>query len=304
MQLKKFILLSYLFCIILTHSFCGSAPRQELVLATYAYADNNRLANLEPLAAYLQEETGFKVTAASYPSVQALTAAIVEGKVDLAMINTLGYLSFQRKHAGIAMPLVTLDAGDAKATNYAGCILASTSSRITSLQDAVVDDTVFTFALVNKASTSGNLVPRLILNSFGIANAEKQFKTYYAGTHKQVIDDLLAGKAAVGGCGCHEYYKQVESDESFEDKVIDIASYNNIPLGPIIFKNTLDTQTVAKIEAALLRIHEQDVKAFQTFKAGWTEFLEARKFKPAKDEDYNQFRNLFGQNEQLWKLLD
>ena len=301
--LKKPLLLFFLFCIALTQSFCGSA-QQRLVLATYAYADNNRLANLQALAQYLQKETGFKVEAVSYPSVQELTAAIQQGKVDLAMINTLGYLSFQRRHAGITVPLVSLDASDAVSTNYGGCLLARTGSGIRSIADATKRDSIYRLALVAKASTSGNLVPRLILNSNGVSDADTRFRLYYAGTHKQVIDDLLADKATLGGCGCNEYEKNVQADRFFATKIIKIAEFNNIPLGPIIHRNTLPKKQVQKIKTALLKAHERDVKAFQIFRAGWTEFLEARKFKPVKDSDYNEFRAMFGQNEQLWRLLD
>jgi phosphonate transport system substrate-binding protein len=304
MQLKSALLLFVVFCILVIHSFCGSRPRPRLVLATYAYSTNNRVANLQPLAQYLQHETGFEVEAVSYPNVQALIAAIQQGKVHLAMINTLGYLSFQRKHPGIATPLVSLDAGDAAATNYGGCVLARAETGIATIEDALKDDTIYRFALVASASTSGNLVPRLLLNSKGINDADKQFLVYYAGTHKQVIDDLLAAKAALGGCGCHEYEKNVQADKAFAEKLVKIAEFKNIPLGPIVYHNTMPRRQVEKIEAALLKTHERDLKAFQTFRAGWTEFLEARKFKPVKDADYNGFRNLFGDNELLWNLLD
>lgn len=303
MYLKKPLFLFFLFCIALTQSFCGSA-QQRLVLATYAYADNNRLANLQALAQYLQKQTGFTVEAVSYPSVQELTAAIEQGKVDLAMINTLGYLSFQRRHAGIAVPLVSLDAGNVLATNYGGCLLARTGSGIRSIADATKGDTIYRLALVAKASTSGNLVPRLMFNSNGVSNADSRFQLYYAGTHKQVIDDLLADKATLGGCGCNEYEKNVQADKNFGGKITKIAEFNNIPLGPIIHRNTLPKEQVKKIKNALLKVHAQDAKAFQIFRAGWTEFLEARKFKPVKDSDYNEFRAMFGQNEQLWQLLD
>lgn len=304
MHLKNPVLLCFLFCLVITNMFCGNTGQQRLVLATYAYSDNNRLANLQPLAQYLEDQTGLKVEAVSYPSVQELTAAIQQGKADLAMINTLGYLSLQRKHPGLAVPLVSLEAGDAVSTNYGGCVLAGTETGIRSLTDAVKADSLLTFALVSKRSTSGNLVPRLVLNSKGIPDADRQFNVYYAGTHKQVIDDLLAGRAALGGCGCHEYEKNVQANKEFSNKIRKIADFNNIPLGPIVYRSTLPKEKLRQIEAALLKVHERDVKAFQTFRLGWTEFLEARKFKPVTDADYNEFRSLFGENEQLWKLLD
>lgn len=274
------------------------------MLATYAYSTNSRIDNLEPLARYLTASTGINVTVKSYPTVQLLIDAIRRREVHLAMINTLGYLSLQKKYPGAAIPLVTLDLGNEQMTNYGGCLLTLRSSGLTSIDNIKQRDSFTVLALVNNASTSGNLVPRLLLNSNGIPEAEKHFKLYYAGTHKQVIDDLLSGKATIGGCGCAEYDKNLATGKDFTDKVVKIASFDNIPLGPVIYQPSLATASVNKIRAALLRVHQQKPEAFRAFCAGWTEFLAAKKFRIAKDADYNEFRSLFGTNESLWKLLD
>jgi phosphonate transport system substrate-binding protein len=291
----------FLLLVLLVHTtaFAQSAVAQRdgLVLATYTYATNNRLANLKPLAEYLQKETGIKVTAASYATVQQLMEAMREGAVDLVMINTLGYLSFQKKYPGIVTPLVSLEQNEGGITNYGGCIITRKGSGINSMNDALMNDTVLRFAMVNKASTSGNLVPRLLLNRKGISNADKSFDLYYAGTHRQVVDDVVSGSAILGGCGCNEYDKHA-------DKLVKLAEFNDIPLGPIVHRNGLSASMVLKMEAALLKVHEQKPEVFRNFCAGWTEFLTAKKFRKANDAQYDAFRSLFGNNELLWKLLD
>lgn len=288
-------------------TFLASACVQQkkaVVLATYAYSTNNRLNNLQPLAEYLQSQTGIEIAVESYPTVQLLLEAIRTGKVDLAMMNTLGYLSFQKKNPGIAIPLVTLDLGNEKATNYGGCILARKDSRITSIKDVLVDDTVFVFSMVNKSSTSGNLVPRLLLNSAGIPDADRTFNLVYAGTHSKVIENLLENRAAIGGCGCHEYEKQSAAVPGLSDKIVKIASFDDIPLGPVIYRKGLDAAAVEKLKPALLNLHKNSPEVLKKFSAGWTEFLHAKQFRVATDKDYDNFRRMFGSNESLWKLLD
>ena len=275
------------------------AQERPLVLATYAYSTNTRLDNLKPLAEYLQKKTGRQVNAVSYPSVQELIAAIVDGKVDLAMINTLGYLSFCRKYGNPALPLVTLNNGKGGATNYGGCIIAQASATMERTKDSVV-----TLALVNTSSTSGNLVPRLLFNAIGMPEVERFFKVYYAGTHKQVVDDVLSGKAVAGGCGCNEYEKALKADRHFHKKVKLLAKFNNIPLGPIVFNRTMPVVLQRQIREALLNIHLEAPSVFATFRDGWTEFLDCNSFRLAADSDYDQFREMFGNNESLWKLLD
>ena len=294
----------YILLVLLCMQLAVLSQKKPLVLATYAYSTNNRLNNLKPLAQYLQEETGIPVIAESYPTVQQLMAAVLDGRVDLAMINTLGYLSFQKKHPGIVKPLVTLELSGDSITNYGGCILARTDAGIKNITDVRKDDTIYRFAMVNKASTSGNLVPRLMLNSKGIPDADRQFVLYYSGTHKQVIEDLLQNKATLGGCGCSEYDKYAQAGKDFTDKVVILASFNDIPLGPIMYRDGLRADTRGLLEKALLRAHEKQPGAFRNFCAGWSEFLTAKKFKPAKDADYDKFRSLFGTNQSLWKLMD
>jgi phosphonate transport system substrate-binding protein len=279
------------------------AQEPPLVLATYAYSTNTRLDNLKPLAAYLEQKTGRLVNAVSYPTVQELIAAIKDGRVDLAMINTLGYLSLNRHYGNVALPLVTLETGTSGPTNYGGCLLARATAAIGNIKDAVKDSAI-TLALVNKSSTSGNLVPRLLFNSIGVPEAELFFNVYYAGTHKQVIDDLLAGKAVVGGCGCNEYEKNLQADPAFGKKVKLLGQYNNIPLGPIVCNRNMPALLRRQIEAALLAVHEENPAVFTAFRAGWTEFLDCSRFRKAVDNDYNQFRRMFGNNETLWQLLD
>ena len=98
--------------------------QRPLIFATYTYSTNTRLQNLEPLARYLTEKTGVPVQARSYPTVGALINAIVHDSVDFAMINTLGYLSLERRHPGHVTLMQTLDMENQASTNYGGCLIA------------------------------------------------------------------------------------------------------------------------------------------------------------------------------------
>jgi phosphonate transport system substrate-binding protein len=300
--LKKVLTLILSLTCVFLHAQMRKAD--SIVLATYTYSTNDRVSNLQPLAAYLTSKTGVHVSVISYRSVQALMNALRSKEADMAMINTLGYISFQNKFPAQVIPLVSLDPGSKDITNYGGCVLARKESGIRAISDLPKRDSIFSMALVNVSSTSGNLVPRLLFNSNGISRAEDRVRVYYAGTHKQVVDDLLSGKAGIGGCGCHEYDKAVQQDIGVAEKIIKIADYNDIPLGPIVYRAGLNVPTVKKMKAALLEVHTEQPAVFRNFCAGWTEFLEATRFREAKDADYDSFRQLFGKNESLWKLLD
>lgn len=281
----------------------SNAQTKKLVFATYTYSTNNRLQNLEPLTDHLSQQTGYTIVAVSYPTVQALVTAIVNDSVDFAMMNTSGYLTLQRNKPGVAIPLVNLDMGNTVTTNYAGCLIANKQTGITSTRQLVNDKNKFTLSLVNPSSTSGNLVPRLLLNANKIAQPENYFTVSYLGSHRKVAEDIMNIPDGIGGCGCAEI-DSVRKYAPFDSKVTILDSFNNIPLGPVVYKKRLDKKTVQTIATELQQLHTKAPAVFTNFCAGWTEFKQARAFKKVTDREYNQFRKMFGNNTQLWQLIE
>jgi len=297
--MKKTIIL--LLLVIL--SACLFSQKKEVVFATYTYATSNRLQNITPLAEYLSKKSGLSFKAVSYPTVQALINAIKNDSVDIAMMNTSGYLVLQRSYPGKVLPLVNLDMGNDSTTNYGGCLIAGKQTGISAIADLLKTQSKLSFALVNSSSTSGNLVPRLILNSNHISEPNSKFDVHYAGTHKKVVDEVLAGKAAIGGCGCAEI-DSAKKNVEFDKRAIVIGQFNNIPLGPVVYNSKLNESISRKILKILLELHKSDSAVFQSFCNGWTEFRQAKNFRMVKDKDYDEFRAMFGNNQSLWKLIE
>lgn len=279
------------------------AQKREYVFATYTYATNNRLKNLEPLMGFLSKQTGLNIKAVSYPTVQALINAIRNDSVDFAMMNTSGYLVLQRNHPNVVLPLVNLNMGSHSSTNYSGCLIAGKLEGVVSIKDLKAKAKKYSLALVASSSTSGNLVPRLLLNSNGMATAEASFAVDYSGTHKKVIEDVLNGRAAIGGCGCAEV-DSARKYLAFDSKAVVIDSLNNIPLGPIVYNKKLDGSIARSIANQLLAVHESNNAVFNNFCDGWTEFKQATQFKRVTDKEYDRFRKLFGNNTQLWEMIE
>ena len=275
---------------------------KKLVFATYTYATNTRLQNLTSLTTYLSEKTGHTIVAVSYPTVQGLINAIINDSVDFAMMNTAGYLTLQRNNPGSVLPLVNLDMGNTTTTNYAGCLIANKQTGITNIKQLKNYKKQFSLALVNPSSTSGNLVPRLLLNSNAIPEPESYFKVSYLGSHRKVAEDIINIPGGIGGCGCAEI-DSVRKYTAFDSKVNVIDSFNNIPLGPVVYKKTQDRKIVQAVATQLEQLHTNAPAVFTDFCAGWTEFRQARSFKKVCDKDYDDFRKMFGNNRQLWLLI-
>lgn len=295
---KSLILLVVALC-----SKGGWAQTKPVMLATYTYATNNRLKNLEPLAEYLTTTTGLTVKAKSYPTVSALVDAIRHDSVDIAMMNTSGYLALQRNQPGTVMPLVNLDMGSGPVTAYGGCLITRRETGITTLKQLVKRDKRYVLSLVNASSTSGNLVPRLLLNAQGITDPEAVMDVRYAGTHRKVVEAVLGGSADLGGCGCAEV-DSARKYLAFNEHALVVESFDDIPLGPIVVKKKMPQEVQRVLRARLLSLHQEDAAVFVNFCAGWTEFRGAKRFKEVADNEYNPFRKMFGSNVALWKLIE
>jgi phosphate/phosphite/phosphonate ABC transporter binding protein len=300
----KLLISIFLQVILLAATHLGAqAQKSDIVFATYTYSTNDRLQNLEPLAEHLSSATGLPIRAVSYPTVQALIEAIRTGEADFAMMNTSGYLVLQRNHPEAATPMVNLTLGSESVTNYGGCLIARKELGIRSMEDVASLGTKIPLALVASSSTSGNLVPRLLLNSHGIADPESKFDVTYSGTHAKVVADVLSGKAKLGGVGCAEVDK-ARLSPNFDEQAVVVGSFDDIPLGPVVHHSDVDSNTVAMVSTLLLSLHEHNPAVFTNFLQGWTEFLQAKQFAPVSDSDYDPFRRMFGTNQALWKLIE
>ena len=63
-----------------------------LVFATYRYAENNRIKNIQPFAEYFGKIVGIPARVRSYNTVQELISGMKAGEADVVFINTFGYL--------------------------------------------------------------------------------------------------------------------------------------------------------------------------------------------------------------------
>src|SRR5690242_942627 len=97
MRIRFYFLLaiSLLPCLLLAQNSLSN--KQTLVVATYQYGDNPRISNIEPFARHFGEAAEVKTVVKSYPSVALLLQAMNKGEVDVAFMNTFGYLMLKEQ---------------------------------------------------------------------------------------------------------------------------------------------------------------------------------------------------------------
>ncbi|MEP5610615.1 MAG: PhnD/SsuA/transferrin family substrate-binding protein [Cyclobacteriaceae bacterium] len=299
---KNTLLLLGSILIVLLHIGCKNEVK-PLRLATYTYSTNDRIDNLKPFSQELESLLKRPVQTRSYPDVASFIEGIKSNEVDVALINTLGYLllSLDNKNT---RPVATLKVQSAAVDNYK-TVLLTNKMDIPDLNSMKNESAELSMMFVAEGSTSGNLVPRLLLSSLGIKSPNEQFKEVkYGGNHTSTFNKLVAGEADICAIGSNEYFKQIKSDSSLLESVKPLWISAEIPLGPILLNNSLSSSDKEKITSLILSLHENNFAALQSIKKGWSEAKQAEKFYPISDSYYDNFRMVNGNNTDLADILD
>ena len=292
--MKKLFILLF---ILVTHF----AFSQSLRLGVYQYADNPRIKNLQPLADHLQQQLGITASIKSYPDVPAFIEAIQKGEVDVAFINTFGYLLLEASSKRYPMqPKVALTVPHAE-DNYKTTFVARAQSPLQRFSDVAALGSQTRLGLVAVGSTSGNLVPRLALTRQGVVNAEQHFQSVtYTGTHANAIQALLNNEVDIAAMGSSEYTKL---DSVTKEQLRPLWISTEIPLGPVLFHKKLSKPLQQQLEQAFVTIHEKSPEVLESIKAAWSEAKQATHFNPITKDNYAPFLIQFGSYKSIQTIL-
>jgi phosphonate transport system substrate-binding protein len=294
--MKHILLIFFLF-------FFSYTFAQKVVLATYQYADNNRLENIKPLAKFLSDSLGLNIEIKSYPTVHTFIEGIQRNEVDIALINTFGYLLLETAKQKYGMkPYTVLKVKDGTENNYKTAILSRKDFPVDTITSLKIVASNFKLGLVSVGSTSGNLVPRLKMSSIGIETPENMFKTVkYCDNHKNAVDMLLTGKVDICAVGSTEYFNAMADTTKLKHiKLLWLST--EIPLGPVLLHKRLSNPLKEKIVAYLLNLDKTSLKTFEAIKAGWSEAKQAEKYINV-DRHYDPFRRQFSNKKAMEKIL-
>ncbi|KUG07215.1 phosphate/phosphite/phosphonate ABC transporter substrate-binding protein [Solirubrum puertoriconensis] len=284
-----------------------------LVVATYAYGGNDRVANISPLAEELAQKLGRKAQVKSYPTVPALLQAVRAGQVDVALLNTLGYLLLDAEAKAAVVPLAMLQQPTGGSGNYQACLVAHQRSGVSSLADLTSNAGKLRLAFAGEHSTSGHVVQRLQLSALGIGEPESSFAAIsYSGNHAAVLQDVLQGRADLGACGLGEYLRLQQQGAAQELRLL--WASEDIPLGPVVARPSLGSIQLRRLQEALLALHETNLNALAQVRAAWAEAKHAERFVPVQagayrslyqiaDSQDQRMHNLPGQADELRRIL-
>ena len=293
-----------IFWVLIFSAFIFSCTEpQPITLATYTYHTNDRLDNMTPLAELLSEKLEVPMETKSYKDVESLIKGIQSGEADIALINTLGYLLLSQTPYD-AQPVAALKIPAAIQDNYKTVLLARAGLDLGNLDGLAQKADELNLTLVNKGSTSGNLVPRLMLSSLGIDSPENAFATLsYSGNHTEAMNRILSGETDLAAFGSNEYFEQLEAkaEAGTQSQLVWISE--EIPLGPVMVQNAIAPHRRQLIIDCLHGLDKEHPEVLEAIKGGWSEAKNASHYATVDETTYRSFSQFEQRVVQLDKVL-
>ncbi len=235
------------------------------------------LRNYKPVKEYLSGELGISVKIQVTSDYTAAIEAMRNGHIDMAWFGPFSYII--AANVADAEAIVNGVKTSTGSTTYKSMIIVNANSGIKTLEDLKGK----TFAFVDPASTSGNLIPRKMLIENKI-DPENDFSTsYYAGTHNAVQYAIANNKVDAGASGDNVYARMIKEGEIDPEVNIVLHESEPIPGSPIVVRGDLPEELKKDIQQALVSMDEQTIHKVD----GWGGIA---KYQVVEDSDYDVIR--------------
>ncbi len=232
----------------------------------------------------LESLTPYKYIVKIPESYIAVVEAFGSNRVDVAAMNTFGYLLAHDKF-GAQAKLTVLRFGR---PHYRSAFYVRADSSIKTLNDA--NDKVI--AYVDPASTSGYLLP---LKEFNTAKVKPK-NHVFAMSHDAVISMLYQGRVEIGAA----YYSPPEEGDiqdarrlvrtqypDVEEKINILKLTEPIPNEPIVFRKAMPENMKNEIVAALIKL-----TTMEAGKDALKQMFAITNFKKSSDLEYEPIRKM------------
>ncbi|MCJ7667051.1 MAG: phosphate/phosphite/phosphonate ABC transporter substrate-binding protein [Anaerolineae bacterium] len=225
----------------------------------------------------LSEKTGYVIEGTVATSYSAVIEAMCAGKAHMGTLATFAYVLAHQK-CRVDVALVASRYGSAF---YTGEIIAGADTGITKIEDLAGK----TMCWVEATSTSGYIIPRIMLKAAGVDPDTDLAQQLEAGSHDNVALGVYSGDCDAGACYIDARDKIADKYPDVYDKTVVIAESPEIPNDGLQFIKDFPPEMREKIVKAFLEIMATDEGVAAMGKAyGWQEVVEK------DDSFYDDFR--------------
>ena len=228
----------------------------------------------EPLAGYVSKKIGVKIKLKVLSRYGNIVDNFVSEGMDGAFFGSFTYVL---AHAKLGVEVLVRPENNEGISVYHGLLLVRKDSLIRTAEDMKGKR----FAFVEKATTAGYLFPLAYFKEHGIRDYRTYFKeVYYAGTHENVIDDILNKKTDIGAAKNTVFDRLIEGDRRIKNELLVLDKSPDVPENGLAVRKDLDGSLKKKLKEALLDMHNdpEGKKVLSRFGA--------RRFIATTDGDY------------------
>lgn len=221
----------------------------------------------QPLADYLAAKIGRPVELRTLTRYGNIVDNFLSEDLDGAFFGSFTYTLAYAK-LGVEV-LARPEYPDGTSTYY-GMIFVRKDSGITTAAD--MKD--HRFALVDKATTAGYLLPLAYFKQNGIADYRTYLKeNYFTGTHEDAIYDVLNRKADIGAAKNTVFYRLAKTDPRLLNELVILEKSREVPANGLAVRKDFDPALKTRLRAALISmdVEEEGQEVLKQF--GATRFL-------------------------------
>jgi phosphonate transport system substrate-binding protein len=204
------------------------------------------IASGDQLAQMITDKTGLVVEATVGTDFAAVREAMGAGQAHIGWLNTFNYILANEKY-DVDVGLVTERFGS---TSYVGQLNVRADSGITTLEDLKGK----VMCWVDPNSTSGYIIPRIMLQANGIDPDNDFAQTVEAGSHNNVITAVYNGDCDVGASYADARSSIEEDFPDVTDVVVVLATTTDIPNDSVSFIKDFAADKREQVVNALLEI--------------------------------------------------
>lgn len=283
--MKKIVLLMVVMVVFVASAFakCVNWP-DKLVFAVIPVASSREMTeSYKPLVKYLEKKLGIKIDFKVAEDYAAVITGMRFKHVDLAYLGPKSYCEAAKRANAEA---IAIEIGEDGTPGYYGYIITKKGSGLKTLNDIKGH----TWAFTDPHSTSGTLVPTVFFAKKGIDPQRYFSKVIYSGSHEASILAVKNGKVDAASTNNLDFQRGLGTHWSEEDFNI-IWKSDLIPGSPIAVRKDLPDSLKLALKGAFISFDDQK----------GLKMLKLKGYAPAKDEMYNNIRELIKFKQQLKK---
>lgn len=228
-----------------------------------------------PLLDLVAATIGRDIRLVQKSSYEGLQAAFVAGEVDFGILNCFSYLKLRREY-GIT-PICRRVVNNR--STYQCYLIVRHDSPIRSYAD--LRGKVIAFS--DPSSTSGAILPRLMLRQNGIDPEQDPARIIFVGKHDSAFFAILNWSADAAAVASHLFDA---TDAAIRNKIRILDQSIPVPLGPLVVRNTLPPDLKARLQAAFIGLDRTDAGRQVLQQA------EVNRYEETSDADFDAVRAL------------